>query len=149
MPPRLSYQEYEQRRLGNRTNELAKIMYMFRRSFGSASFAGFWRYWNPFFSYYLYYFCYRPLARFLPRPLVIVSTFAASGAIHDLFASIILFDVFILFIPVFSFWGLLVMVEEGLALSFSQVPRWIRSSAYALIIIGTLLLGLKLRSVIT
>src|SRR5690625_3199936 len=95
-----TYREYEERRLGHSVNQLMGIKSMFRRSFGSSTFAGFWRYWNPFFSYYLYYYCYKPLAKFLPRSLVVVCTFTFSGAVHDFFASILLLDVYILFSPV-------------------------------------------------
>ncbi len=122
---------------------------MFRRSFGSSTFAGFWRYWNPFFSYYLYYYCYKPLAKFLPRSVVVVCTFTFSGAVHDFFASILLLDVYILFSPVFTFWGLLVVVEEALALNFLWAHFWVRTTIHATIITGTILLGLRIRTVLT
>lgn len=119
MTTRPTYSEYERKRLGNPPNQLAGLVTMFRCSFGSSTFAGFWRYWNPLFSYYLYYKCYKPIVRFLPRPVAVVFTFLVSGAVHDLFASIILMEIFILFSPAFTFFGLLVTIEEKLTLNFS------------------------------
>ncbi len=33
----------------------------FIKPFGAASFAQFWRLWNPLYGYFLYYYAYRPL----------------------------------------------------------------------------------------
>ena len=144
-----TYREYEQRRLGHSVNQLAGIAVMFRRAFGSSTFAGFWRYWNPLFSYYLYYYCYKPLDKFLPRSLVVIGTFTVSGTIHDFVASIMLLEIYILFSPVFTFWGLLVVGEEVFSLNFSRTQFWSRVIIYATIIIGTVVAGLKIRSLLT
>lgn len=140
-----TYAEYERRRLGNPDTRWAGIAYSFRRSFGASSFAGFWRYWNPLFSYYLYYRCYRPLARFVPRFLAVILTFAVSGAFHDLFASLVTADLFVLFVPVFVVFGLLVVVEEGLGWSFTGMPFWLRATLHAVVIAGTVAAGVVIR----
>lgn len=142
-----SYRDYERRRLGNPATQWEGIAYMFRRSFGASSFAGFWRYWNPLFSYYLSYKCYKPLVRFLPRPPAVVLTFAASGAVHDLFASLALRRIFLLFTPVFAIFGLLVVLEERLGLNVSWAPVWLRATIHTMIIAGTIGAGLAIRSI--
>lgn len=149
MRQKLTFREYEQRRLGKSSGQLSGMITIFQYSFSSSTFAEFWRYWNPLFHYNLCYYCYKPLAKYLPRSVAVLLTFAASGAIHDFFASVILLDIYILFLPVFAFWGLLVVAEEGLALSFSSAPVWGRFAINTLIIVGTVLIGLKIRSMIT
>ena len=146
MGARLTYRAYERRRLGNRSTPWARIAYMTRRAFGAASFAGFWRYWNPLFSYYLYYRCYRPLVRFLPRALAVVLTFAASGAVHDVFASLAKMRIFVLFTPVFAIFGLVVVAEETLGWSFSRLPVAARACLHAGLIAGTFAAGLFIRA---
>lgn len=146
MRGRPTYTEYERRRLGNPETRWAGIAHTFRRSFGASSFAKFWRYWNPLFSYYLYYRCYKPLAHFLPRSLAVIVTFAVSGAIHDLFASLVTADLFVLFVPVFAVFGLLVVVEEGLGSSFAGTPFWLRAAIHSVVIAGTVTGGVVIRS---
>ena len=143
-PP--TYAEYERRRLGNSASRWAGIAYMFRRSFGASSFAGFWRHWNPLFSYFLYYRCYRPLARFLPRSLAVMLTFVASGAVHDIFASLAVADVFVLFAPAFAVFGLLVIVEEWLGVDLLWAPSWLRATIHTAVIVGTIAAGAMIRS---
>lgn len=146
MKQRISYEEYERRRLGNPRSPWGGVAYTIRRSFSAASFAGFWRYWNPLFSYYLYYGCYRPLSRFLPRPVAVLLTFAVSGAVHDVAGSLATWDLFILFTPVFGFFGLVVVAEEGVGLSLAGVPVWSRVFIHTLVIAGTVAVGVLLRS---
>jgi len=116
-------------------------VYMLKRSLGASSFAGFWRAWNPLFSYYLSRWCYRPLARRLPRPVAVVSTFAVSGAIHDLAASLALLRVFLFFTPVFAALGVWVVLEEALDLNVAWAPVWLRALIHTGIIAGTLATG--------
>jgi hypothetical protein len=145
MSDRISYREYEQRRLGAASTEWAKIKVMLRRSLGSDSFAGFWRYWNPLFSYYLSYRCYRPLVRFLPRSLAVILTFAVSGAIHDFFASLVLWEVSVFFTSLFAVFGMVIVFEEGLGLHFRWASFWLRCCINGAILGGIILLGLRLR----
>lgn len=97
------------------------------------------------FSYHLYYRCYKPLARFLPRSLAVILTFAVSGAIHDLFASLVTADLFVLFVPVFVVFGLLVVVEEGIGSSFVGMPFWLRAATHSVVIAGTVAVGVVIR----
>jgi D-alanyl-lipoteichoic acid acyltransferase DltB (MBOAT superfamily) len=57
----------------------------FVHPFTAASFAEFWRRWNPVYGYFLAYYVYRPSARHLPRPAAVMATFLFAGLIlHDL-----------------------------------------------------------------
>ena len=141
MAARLTYRQYEQRRLGTTAGEWQGIKVMFRRSFGAASFGEFWRYWNPLFSYYLYYRCYRPLVRLMPRPVAVVTTFFGRGGIHDLAASLARWELYFLFAPTFAIFGLLVVAEEGFGIQLARFPRWLRGLIYAAIITGTFAAG--------
>lgn len=146
MSSRPAYAEYERRRLGDPSGQLAGIAYMVRRSFGASSLAGFWRHWNPLFGYYLYYGCYRPLSRRLPRPAALLLTFAASGAVHDLAASLVTGRLFVLFLPAFAFFGLLVVIEEALGSNLSRAPGWFRPVVHGAILAGTIATGVVIRA---
>jgi len=118
---------------------------MLRRSLSAPTFGGFWRYWNPLFSYYLYYRCYRPLVRFLPRAPSVVLTFAASGAVHDLFASLAVREPFVFCTPLFAVFGVYVVTEEGLGLKLEVAPAWLRAFYHLFLIVGTVWLAQRLR----
>ena len=82
--PRPTLAEFANRRIGNGTqaDQLANLLL---RPFAAPSFIAFWRKWNPVYGYYLYYWSYRPLRRFVPRPVAELLTFAASGfLLHDI-----------------------------------------------------------------
>jgi hypothetical protein len=138
----LTYNEYERRRLGRPATQWAGVVTMVYRSFGAASFGRFWRYWNPLFSYYLYYKCYRPLAQVLPRSLAVVLTFAVSGTVHDLAASFLLGQVYVLFLPVFAFFGVLVVIEEAFRLDLTWASVPFRAVIHATLIAGPIIAGI-------
>jgi len=78
---RVTFGQYLNLRLGH--GPVAWLNFLIR-PFGASSFAEFWRLWNPVYGYFLYYWSYRPLTRFLPRPLAMMITFAACGfLLHD------------------------------------------------------------------
>jgi hypothetical protein len=82
--PRLTFSKYLTRRLGPKGGRTAWFNF-FIKPFGAASFAQFWRLWNPVYGYYLYYYSYRPLAKIMPRPAAVLTTFAVCGfVLHDL-----------------------------------------------------------------
>jgi hypothetical protein len=56
---------------------------MLHRSLGAATFAGFWRYWNPIWGYYRSRYVNVPLRTIMLAAPAAIATFAASGAIHD------------------------------------------------------------------
>lgn len=81
---RLTLADYLRFRLGSKGGKTAWFNF-FIRPFGAASFAGFWRLWNPVYGYYLYYYSYRPLSRVIPRAPAMLATFAVCGfLLHDL-----------------------------------------------------------------
>lgn len=81
---RLTLGQYLRFRLGS-TGGLRAWFNFFIRPFGAASFAQFWRLWNPVYGYYLYYYSYRPLSRVVPRSAAMMATFVVCGLLlHDL-----------------------------------------------------------------
>jgi hypothetical protein len=145
MNRRLPYSEYERRRLGDPATRRTGIGVMVRRSFGAASFGGFWRFWNPLFGYTLLRWCYTPLARRVPRPVAVVLTFAMSGALHDVAASLATWSVYVLFVPAFLIFGLLVVVEEERRWDVDETPFWLRATIHTGVIAGTIAAGVLLR----
>src|SRR5260370_7980431 len=72
---KLTFSQYLRFRLGTSGGRTAWFNF-FIRPFGAASFAEFWRLWNPAYGYFLSYFCYRPLATILPRLAALLIPFA-------------------------------------------------------------------------
>ncbi len=138
---RPSYRQYEQRKLGYRKNPVMGLLYMCRQSFTSDSFAGFWRNWNPLFSYYLLYYCYRPLRKRLPRLLALTGTFALSGAIHDLAATLARAELYYVFTGTFVCFGLWIALEEAVQLTLKQVSPALRVLYHLLLIVGSFCLS--------
>jgi hypothetical protein len=99
---------------------------MLRRSLGAASFAGFWRSWNPIWGYYLGKYVYQPSKRILPPPLALVLTFLVSGAIHDLVTTVVRGSPTALFTPWFFFMSLGVLVGEMMGMDLSARPLRVR-----------------------
>ena len=121
----LTLRQYLRFRLGSAGGGSAWFNF-FLKPFGAASFAEFWRRWNPVYGYYLYYFCYRPLSRGLPRPLAMLITFAACGfLLHDLPAWLVTRRV----LPpgatiAFVFFGVGAILGETLHMDLSRWPAW-------------------------
>ncbi len=116
----------------------------FIRPFGAASFAQFWRLWNPLYGYFLYYYAYRPLSRRLPRGVAVLVTFILCGfLLHDLPAWLVLRRV----LPpgatiTFVLFGLGVVASEALGMDLSRWPvagRAVVNVAYLLACIGIML----------
>lgn len=140
-----TFAQYQRRRLGPASSEWRAIMTMLRRSLSAPTFGEFWRYWNPLFAYYLYYRCYRPLTRFLPRSPSVVLTFAVSGAVHDLFASLVVRQPFVFCTPVFALFGVYVVAEEMSGFKLKGSPGWFRAVYHLALIVGTVWIGQRLR----
>lgn len=70
--------------------------------------------------------------------MAVVLTFAASGAIHDLFATLVLARYFVLFTPVFAIFGSMVIVEEALGSNLLGAPYRLRAGVHAMAISGTI-----------
>ncbi len=124
----LTLSDFVQQRLGG-GSDLDRLGRMFSRSFGAGSFTGFWRYWNPVYSYYLHRFCYRPLRRWLPRPLAFVATFACSGFfLHDLpfWWGVAALKTRSLPVPMVTLWfatmAVFALAEASLGVEYSALP---------------------------
>ena len=116
----------------------------------AGSFSKFWYYWNPVYGYLLLFYVYRPIRRFLPRPVAVMMTFLASGfLLHDLPFNISA-DLYKGQMPVpsvtilFAIFGTLALISEALCLDLSRYPRGIRA-AVNLIWLG---IGFLLRRII-
>lgn len=140
-----TFAEYQRRRLGRRGPQWHQIVRMVGRSFGAPTFAAFWRYWNPLFGYYLYYRCYRPLIRIIPRPMAVIATFAASGVVHDLFATVAVQRPIAWCTGAFTVFGVFVVAEEGVGWNLRRVPRWLRPLYHFALIATTVWVVQKLR----
>lgn len=80
---RIRFNQYLRLRLG--PPGWSRWYNFFVRPFGAASFAEFWRLWNPVYGYFLGYYVYRPLSRVAPRRLAMLTTFLFCGfALHDI-----------------------------------------------------------------
>ncbi len=135
---RLTLDAFIRRRLGSEGGDLGQLKRMFGRSFGAGSLAGFWRYWNPVYAYYLDRFCYRPLRRWLPRPLAVLATFFCSGfLLHDLpvWWGVAALKTHSLPIPFVGLWftlmAALTLVAEKLRLDYSVLPLGARVAVNA------------------
>lgn len=133
---RLSVRDYAFIRLGSPDGPWQAAQRMFTRSFGAQSFVAFWRYWNPVYGYFLYYWSYRPLRRYLPRPIALVLTFALCGfLLHDI--------VHIAFtgVPLVTMWFLVLGVgayaSEVLRMDLSRRPYLVRAGAQVLYLLGS------------
>lgn len=139
------FHQFLVQRLGEPRHVGRFVANWFLRPLCATSFRGFWRYWNPVYGYVLLFYVYRPLRRFLPRPLATYLTFLASGfLLHDLPfnsrgglatpAVTILFAIF----------GAFVLAEEALHIDLSRYPAPLRAAAN----LGWLGAGFALRKVI-
>jgi len=108
-----------------------EIKRWFTRSFGAASPGRFWHYWNPTYGYYLLYFVYKPLGRFLPRPLALYLTFLACGFVaHDLLLWAVVGEPrFPVFSVLFSFFAVEVILTEAMRFNLASRPFTIRVAA--------------------
>jgi len=68
----LTLVQYVERRNGVPLGDSNSLRNMLQRSFGAASFAGFWQYWNPIWGYGLGKYVYSPLRRVLPAVIALI-----------------------------------------------------------------------------
>jgi hypothetical protein len=128
--------EYIRRKTGNRSTEWKRIVYMTRQSFTAPTFRAFWQNWNPLWSYYLTFRVYAPLRKQLPEWLALLLTFAISGFLHDVAAMIVLGRPYFLFTLLFSIFGLCVLAEALLGISFRKKPTWMRVIYHLTLLVG-------------
>ena len=126
----LSLGQYVRRRNGVPMGASGSFRGMMVRAFGAASFAGFWRYWNPIFGYYLGRYIYTPASRVVPRPLALVVTFLACGAIHDAVTVLARGTTRFLFTWWFLFFALGVVLGEAAGLNLARRPFAVRAGVH-------------------
>ena len=104
----------------------------FAKPLCASSFSIFWRYWNPVYGWLLLYYVYRPLRRYLARPIAFYLTFLASGfLLHDLPFSMSA-DLYRghLQVPavtiLFAIFGAFALINEKLGIDLSGRPVWWR-----------------------
>jgi D-alanyl-lipoteichoic acid acyltransferase DltB (MBOAT superfamily) len=119
---------------------------MCRQSFTSATFAGFWRSWNPLFSYYLLYYCYAPLRKRVPQPIALLAPFALSGLVHDLAATFARGEPYLVFTLTFTFLGFWTVLERRLSLRVTVFPVFVRPAYHLMLLAGCFWLSSQLLS---
>ncbi len=100
---------------------------MLYRSFGAASFAGFWRYWNPIFGYYLHKYIFLPLRHVMPRWIALVLTFLFCGALHDSVTYIVRGTTALLFTTMFLFFSIGILMSALARFNMSKMSWFIRA----------------------
>ena len=121
---------------------------MLERSFGAASFAGFWQYWNPIWGYGLGRYVYAPLRRVLPPAVAFILTFAISGGLHDLATMAVRWSPAFLFTPWFVLLGMGAVVGRVAGMDLGQRPFWLRAAVNLAYLVVCLLPALALRNAI-
>ena len=129
------FHQFIVRRVGEPKYVLRFARNWFVRPLCAGSFSMFWYYWNPVYGYVLLFYVYRPMRRFLPRPLAVFLTFLVSGfLLHDLPFNISA-DIYRgqLQVPsvtiLFAIFGAFVLIGEALHLDLSRYARWQRAAA--------------------
>ncbi len=121
---------------------------MLRRSFGAASFAGFWQYWNPIWGYGLGRYVYAPLGRVLPPAVAFILTFAISGGLHDLATMAVNRSPAFLLTPWFVFLGIGAVLGRVAGMDLGKRPFWVRASVNLAYLLVCLVPALALRNAI-
>jgi hypothetical protein len=121
---------------------------MLHRSLGAGSFARFWLYWNPIWGYALGRYIHAPLRRFLPSALALVLTFVVSGAIHDLVATIVRGEPYVLFTLWFLLMSIAVLVGQYFSIVYAAYPFIIRAAINLSIVSTCFALALGLRQLL-
>lgn len=120
----IALSEYVKRRNGVPLGATGSMSNMFYRSLGAESFTRFWQFWNPIWGYYLGRLIYAPLAKKLPRALAVITTFAVSGALHDLAVMLVKWQLVFFFTPWFGLMGVMVVVTKILNINYKS-RNWI------------------------
>ena len=140
--------EYVLRANGTALGSAGSLRSMASRSLGAASFAAFWRHWNPIWGYGLRRFVHDPLRRFVPPAIAVLATFVVSGALHDGAATLVRGSTTLVATPWFLILGIGALAGRRLGMDLSHRPwRW-RASVHLLYLGGSLAATLLLRSVI-
>ncbi|MCB8925391.1 MAG: acyltransferase [Ardenticatenaceae bacterium] len=141
-------EEYVVLRNGVPLGDGRSLRNMLERSFGAASFAGFWQYWNPIWGYGLGRYVYAPLRRVLPPAVAFILTFAISGGLHDLATMAVRWSPAFLFTPWFVLLGMGAVVGRVAGMDLGQRPFWLRAAVNLAYLVVCLLPALALRNAI-
>lgn len=114
--------EYVHRRNGTPLGGAGSIRNMLSRSFGAASFAAFWRHWNPIWGYGLRRFVHQPLRRLVPPAIAVLATFVVSGALHDGVATLVRGSTTLVMTPWFLLLGIGAYVGRLTGMDLSRSP---------------------------
>jgi hypothetical protein len=133
----LTLAQYVELRNGVPLGVPSSLRNMLQRSFGAASFAGFWQYWNPIWGYGLGKYVYSPMHRVLPAAIALIMTFVVSGGIHDLVIMALRRSMTLLFTPWFFVLGVGVVLGRAVGMDLSNRSWWIRAGTnLAYLVIG-------------
>jgi len=124
---KLTLAQYVRRRNGVPLGSPGSLRNMLYRSLGAGTFAEFWRYWNPVWGYYLGRYVHAPLKRWLPPAMSLVTTFAVSGAFHDVAASAVTGKTVFILTPWFFIMGVGVVAGQALQLNYSRFAWPVRA----------------------
>lgn len=122
----MTLEQYLNRKFGSRKSSLACIVYMLKASFFASTFRKFWQQWNPLWSYFLTCYLYKPLNKITHQYLAIFLTFTVSGFLHDCVAMVLLQKIHFFLTPIFSLFGIMVIIEKTIGLRLTKIPRLIR-----------------------
>ena len=134
----MTLREYVLRRSGTRLGGPGSLRTMVSRSFGASSFAAFWQHWNPIWGYGLGRFVYAPVRRRAPAGVAVMATFLASGAAHDVAATLVRGSFTFVVTPWFLLLGVGVLVARATDMDLSRRPWWVRAAANAGYLAGCL-----------
>lgn len=141
----LTLVQYVHLRNGVPLRDARSLRNMLYRSLGVASFAAFWRYWNPIWGYGLGKYVCSPLRRILPPGAAFIITFIISGSIHDLVTMAISRSFAFLFTPWFFLLGVGAVLGRTIGMDLSCHSWWVRASINLVYLIFCLALTLAAR----
>ena len=145
----LTLASYIRRRNGVAAGARGGLGNMFYRSLGAASFAGFWRHWNPLFGYLLGRYVYAPLKGVFPPPLSLIITFGVCGAIHDLVTTAVRGSLAFFFTPWFLILALGLLAGRAARIDLSRQPWALRATANLAYLATCLGVTLAIKRVVT
>jgi hypothetical protein len=141
----ITLSQFVQLRNGVPLGDPKSLQNMLHRSLGAASFAAFWRYWNPIWGYGLGKFVYRPMLQIFWPALAYIITFVVSGFIHDLVIMAIRRTFTLLFTPWFFLLGVTAVLGRVMNMDLSNRPWWIRASINLLYLVSNIAIILMIK----
>ena len=123
----MTLSEYVLKRNGVPLGAKGSLPNNLRYALGAGNNSDFWKHWNPIWGYYLAKFIYLPLGQRVPNWLSTLTSFAVSGALHDL--AVGLFG--IAWQSLFTWWflvmGLFLVGSRRLRIEYGELPFLLRA----------------------